>query len=99
MYSVYILYSTSRDTFYKGQTKDQENRLSRHNAGLNKSTKNGVPWILVWHTLKETRSEAMKLESKLKNLNRSRTILFALNHPDGIVGRDESLLLKRLSRC
>ena len=99
MYLVYILYSDSKDIFYKGQTVDLDDRLARHNKGLVKSTKAGVPWILVWRAWKEKRSEAMELETKLKNLNRSRTIHFMLKHSEGIVGQDEELLLERLSRC
>jgi len=49
-----VVYSHSKDSFYKGQTKDQSNRMTKHNAGLVKSTKYGIPWILVWHTLKKS---------------------------------------------
>ncbi len=75
-YTVYILYSPSTDSYYKGQTSNLDDRLSRHNAGREKATKNGVPWRLVWSTAKQTRGEALKLERKLKNLSRERTIQF-----------------------
>jgi hypothetical protein len=31
MYTVYILYSESQDTFYKGQTRELSERIKRHN--------------------------------------------------------------------
>ena len=75
-YYVYILYSESTDSYYKGQTSDIEDRLRRHNSGYEKATSNGIPWKLVWSTAKETRGEALQLERKLKNLSRERTIQF-----------------------
>jgi len=41
-------------------------RLRRHNAGMEPSTKIGKPWTLLWQTPKNNRSEAYKLEAKLK---------------------------------
>ena len=73
-YFVYILYSPSTDSYYKGQTSNLEERLSIHNSGYEKATKYGAPWQLVWSATKETRGEALKLERKLKNLSRKRTI-------------------------
>jgi len=75
-YFVYILYSKDFDKYYKGQCNDIENRLLRHNQGEVKSTAPYKPWILVWSALKDTRSEAMRLERKLKNLSKLKTKLF-----------------------
>ncbi|MBK6946913.1 MAG: GIY-YIG nuclease family protein [Haliscomenobacter sp.] len=44
---VYILYSKSTDTFYKGQTQDLRDRLGRHNAQQEKATAPGAPWVLL----------------------------------------------------
>lgn len=66
MYSVYILYSTSRQKFYAGQTNDVEDRLRRHNAGESLSTKSGVPWKVIYTIAFATRSEAVHLETKIK---------------------------------
>ena len=44
-------------------------RLKRHNAGLVLSTKAFKPWDLILSIEKPTRSEAVVLEKKLKNLN------------------------------
>jgi len=94
---VYILYSASVDQFYKGQTKDLNQRLKRHNDGLEDSTKKGAPWKLVWHTKKTNRSEAIRLEAKLKNLSKVRLIKFMLEYNDGIASHDEFLFLQKLS--
>jgi putative endonuclease len=67
-YYVYILRSDKSGIYYKGQTNSVFNRLSKHNSGYVKSTKAYRPWKLVFYTNVETRSEAVKLESKLKNL-------------------------------
>ena len=97
MYYVYILYSASLDQFYKGQSSDIEIRYKRHNKGLEKSTRKGKPWVLVWTTTKSTRSEGVLLEAKLKNLNRQKTITFIKKYSDGIRGYDEAALIERLS--
>ena len=69
---VYIIYSASTDTFYKGQTDNLLERINRHNNGWEKSTQHGSPWELVWKTEKPDKSSAMKLEKKLKHLTRKR---------------------------
>jgi len=73
---VYIIYSPSFDRFYIGQTQDFNNRLERHNAGSETATKPYRPWEVVLTIQKDTRSEAVILERKLKNLNRERLLLF-----------------------
>ncbi len=68
MFSVYILYSEKFDRYYKGQTSDFVRRLKEHNNAEEKSTANYIPWKLVWIKEVETRSDALKLEKKLKNI-------------------------------
>lgn len=75
-YIVYINYSEAFDKYYIGQTEHFDSRLLLHNAGLVKSTKPYLPWINVLQITKPTRSEAMILEKKLKNLNRIRLVAF-----------------------
>lgn len=96
---MYILYSSQIDRFYKGQTRDIVERIDRHNNRREKATSDGVPWTLVWNTQKETRSEAVILEKKLKNLSRTRLIRFMLKYRESVVGPDELLLLQQLSGC
>ena len=98
-HSVYILYSESLDKFYKGQTNDLSDRIMRHNMKQEKSTQNGAPWILIWSTTKLSRSSAIILERKLKNLTRKRLIDFILKYQEGVEGPDEFLLLEKLSGC
>lgn len=75
-YTVYINYSEKFDKYYIGQTENFESRILLHNAGLVKSTSPYVPWVNILLLEKASRSEAMALEKKLKNLNRLRLIAF-----------------------
>ena len=75
-YVVYINYSEKFDKYYIGQTQDFPSRIILHNQGLVKSTSPYVPWTNVLLIEKSSRSEAMILEKKLKNLNRVRLIAF-----------------------
>ena len=63
---VYILYSETKNRYYTGQTSDLENRLHRHRNGLEKSTRHGRPWRLVWSKQCTSRAEAVALESRIK---------------------------------
>ena len=78
---VYILQSQVNNSFYKGSTDDLVRRITEHNSGKSFSTKRYLPWKLVWFTTKETKSEAVKLEMKLKNLSIQRTIDFIEKYP------------------
>jgi putative endonuclease len=96
-FQVYILFSKSLNQFYKGQTSDITDRLKRHNNGFEKSTKNGIPWLMFWKCDKQTRSEALNLERKIKNLSIRRTIDFMLKYKEGIPSSDELLHIQKLS--
>jgi putative endonuclease len=72
LYKVYILYSKKLNRYYKGSTKNLEQRLKRHNAGNSSYTSKGIPWELVFSIEKESLKEVLILERKLKNLNRER---------------------------
>ncbi len=72
MFYVYVLFSEGKDIYYKGITRDISDRLVRHNSGHEKYTRAACPWVLRCVIRKETRSEAMILERKLKNMNRSK---------------------------
>ena len=75
-YFVYILFSSISNRFYIGQTSNIDDRLKRHNEAREKSTAPHVPWVLIWRTAKSSRSEAIILERKLKNLSPKRLISF-----------------------
>ena len=66
MFTVYVLYSATRDRYYVGQTNDLPDRIRRHNEGRNKATKSGGVWTLVYSEQYETRSEAVRRESEIK---------------------------------
>ena len=70
------MYSQSTDVYYVGATNDVYKRLERHNSGLENFSKKHIPWELVWFTEKPNKSEAFKLEKKLKNLSKERKIKF-----------------------
>ena len=72
-------------------------RLDRHNKGYEKFSSQGVPWIVLWCGYKDSRSEAMKLERKLKNLSIDRTIAFMLKYAENVPGTDELLMIQKLS--
>ncbi len=85
MFYTYILYSQSLDIFYKGSTNNIEDRILRHNKGLESFTSKGIPWNLLWYTKKSSKSEAYRLEMKLKNLSRERLIRFIKKYKDDII--------------
>ena len=47
MYFVFVLQSEATGRHYVGHTSDLTQRLSQHNNGITKSTKNRGPWKLV----------------------------------------------------
>ncbi len=67
MFNVYILKSEKDSKFYIGSTKNIEQRLYRHNKGLVKSTKNRIPFVLVYCEEFLTLSEARRRERQIKS--------------------------------
>jgi len=67
MYITYILQSQSNQKYYIGYTEDLEQRLSRHNRGLVRSTKSGTPWRVIYTEKFNTKSEAYKREQQIKS--------------------------------
>jgi len=63
---VYAIYSTNKDQIYKRHTNSLRRRLFEHNAGLERSTKHGAPWKLIYSEAFVSRSDAMKREAELK---------------------------------
>ena len=64
---VYILYSVRLNKYYIGSCEDVSIRLDeQHNAGRVISTKSGMPWILKYTEIFETRSAAVKREMEIK---------------------------------
>ena len=66
MFFVYVLRSQKDHKRYIGFTHNLERRLSEHNAGIVKSTKNRRPFKLIYFEEYENKSEAIKREREIK---------------------------------
>ena len=73
MFIVYIIYSEKFDSFYIGYTSDMERRIIVHNSGKTHSTKNKMPWKVVYQEEFNIKLEAVRREIFLK---RQRNKLF-----------------------
>ena len=67
-YTVYILYSQSKDRYYTGFTQNPEERLLEHNNGATPSTRHGIPWIMVYKEECVDKSAAIRRENKIKKM-------------------------------
>ena len=65
IYRVYVLQNPER-RFYIGITDDVPRRIGQHNAGESRWTKGRNPWKLAWQSKELSRSDARKLENRLK---------------------------------
>ena len=92
MFYVYILFSEKLSKYYIGQTNNIDERLKRHNSGYEIFTSKGIPWELKWKTEKPSRSEAVILERKLKNLSQARLQQFIEKYNHEVAGPDEASL-------
>jgi len=70
-YFVYIIYSQESDNYYIGYTNNLIDRIKRHNQNRNKFTKGKGPWELVISHSVNSKSEAYRLELKLKSFKNS----------------------------
>ena len=70
MFYVYLIESLKNGRYYIGQTDDIDKRIKRHNQGRNISTKAYIPWKLKWWKEFETRSAAVKVETKIKRIKK-----------------------------
>jgi putative endonuclease len=66
MFYTYILYSESLNKFYIGYCKDLKIRLERHGKDKSKFTGKVNDWKLIKNFEFKTKSEAIKLELKIK---------------------------------
>jgi putative endonuclease len=75
MWFCYIL-ECSDGTLYTGITNDLGKRVHKHNSGKGaKYTKTRLPAILKWSVQCSNKSEASKLEWKIKKLPRSKKLI------------------------
>lgn len=66
MFYVYLLKSLSDNKYYIGQTKDVDKRITEHNSGRIKSTKNRRPFKLIGFESYNKRNLARWREFNLK---------------------------------
>ena len=75
MHYVYIL-ECSDGTLYTGYTTSVENRIKKHNEGkAAKYTKFRTPVKLQYHEAFNSKSEALKRENAIKNMNRQEKLM------------------------
>ena len=67
MHYVYIIYSKKNDKIYKGSSQDLKTRFNDHNSGKVLSTKNGIPWLLVYYEAFSNKKDARREEIFLKS--------------------------------
>lgn len=71
MWYVYILLCSKDNTLYTGITNNLEKRIAAHNTGRGaKYTKSRRPVALIKHFEVNSKSEALKLEYKIKQLSK-----------------------------
>lgn len=74
MIFLYIIQSEANGRYYIGSSQNPERRLAEHNSGHTRSLKHLRPLKLVFKQPFATRSEAVRIERKLKK-SKSRDII------------------------
>jgi len=67
-YFVYVLKIQKDNKHYIGSTSNINKRLAFHNAGLQRSTRTRIPFILIYQEELATKQEALKRELYIKSL-------------------------------
>jgi putative endonuclease len=67
MLYTYVLQSEKDNKFYVGFTKDLKRRVEQHNKGLAESTKNRIPFSLIYYEACLDQNYATKREKYLKS--------------------------------
>ena len=73
-FHVYVLYSSTCDRLYIGQTNDINSRLLQHRTGNSRYTKRAMDWQLIYQEEQSSRHDARMREAELKS-HRGRTFL------------------------
>lgn len=66
MWCVYIIKSKKDKSIYIGFTNNIKRRIAEHNSGKTFSTKNRVPWELIYCEIYKSEKDAKKREESLK---------------------------------
>jgi putative endonuclease len=75
MYTLYILYSKSIDSYYVGYTNSIDRRLAEHNRKKGKFTDRGIPWEIVYSENFKSKEEAMDREMFIKSKKQDHLLL------------------------
>lgn len=75
MFYVYLLKSKRYNELYVGSTSDLKVRVSEHNKGKVKSTKNKIPYELIYYEAYKMESDARRREKMLKLRGQARSKL------------------------
>ncbi len=67
MFYTYVLKSFKDGSLYIGYTSDLRKRLTEHNAGLSRYTRNKTPWELIFYEAFKNRVDAKNREEYLKS--------------------------------
>jgi putative endonuclease len=84
-YTLYILYSPSKDKFYVGHTGDTIiSRLKKHNTNHKGFTGKALDWKIIYTEDYNSKSEAYQREREIKNWKNRKMIekLIGSEHPD-----------------
>ncbi|MEK7556957.1 MAG: GIY-YIG nuclease family protein [Patescibacteria group bacterium] len=65
-YFTYVLQSQKTGRYYVGSATNIPARLKRHNSGYVRSTKAGLPYILVYQEEHPTKQDAYRREREIK---------------------------------
>ena len=82
---VYIIQSQLDSTFYIGFSQDPARRLIKHNSNSKGYTNTKKPWSLVFVQQFETKTQAIKMEKKLKSWKDKTMIKDLINSPQNMV--------------
>lgn len=66
MFYVYVLRSKKDNELYIGRTKDLKRRFHEHNSGQTRSTRNRVPFELVYYEAYKNKTDTIIREKRLK---------------------------------
>lgn len=67
MFYVYIIKSEKTNELYLGSTNDLKRRFLEHNSGKSFSTKNKMPWRLIYYEAFLSEKDAREREHQLKH--------------------------------
>jgi putative endonuclease len=79
MHYVYIIYSNSYDTFYKGYSANPKKRLLQHNNGEAVYTRRTNDWILVHIEIFNNKPDALKREKAIKKYSKNQFLELILS--------------------